>query len=211
MSLGWGAGLALGVWVSLGISQGHINPAVTLSRAVFRGFPWSKVPQYMIAQLLGALVAALIVYGNYINAINLVEGGSDIRTVPGTAAFFGTYPLSYMTSASCFFDEVRFFCLRVLHSCSRLSLSQFIGTAVLLLVISALSDSAKAFPVHPAVIPVALFFTLMGICTALGNQTGFALNPARDLGPRIATAMVGYGREVFDYRKCVFMIKRGLD
>lgn len=106
MCLGWGTGLALGVWVSLGVSQAHVNPAVTLAQAVFRGFPWRKVPEYMFAQLLGAWFASIIIYANYIDAIDLVEGGRNIRTVPGTAAFFGTYAAGYVTSATAFFDEV---------------------------------------------------------------------------------------------------------
>lgn len=58
---------------------------------MFRGFPWRKVPAYMLAQLLGGIVGAAIVYANYFHAINLFEGGSGVRTVPGTASLFGTY------------------------------------------------------------------------------------------------------------------------
>ena len=85
------SGIALGVWVSGGISGGHINPAVTLALAVFRDFPWRKVPAYMFAQLMGGLCGAGIVYANYIHAIDLYEGGRHIRTVPGTASLFSTY------------------------------------------------------------------------------------------------------------------------
>ena len=102
MDLAWGAGLALGVWISLGVSQGHINPAVTLSQAVFRRFPWRKVPEYMIAQLLGAWMAALIVYGNYNSAIAHIDNG--VKTVPGTAAFFATFPAGYVSNVNAFFE-----------------------------------------------------------------------------------------------------------
>ena len=91
INLGWAAGTALGVWVSGGYSGGHINPAVTLSFAVFRDFPWKKVPIYWAAQLMGALCGAGCVYANYIHAIDIVEGGRHIRTVPGTAGIFSTY------------------------------------------------------------------------------------------------------------------------
>ena len=64
---------------------------VTLAMAVFRRFPWKKVPVYMFAQLMGALCGAAIVYANYFHAIDIYEGGRGIRTVPGTAGLFATY------------------------------------------------------------------------------------------------------------------------
>ena len=85
------AGTALGVWFSGGVSGGHINPAVTIAMATFRDFPWRKVPAYIFAQVMGGLCGAGIIYANYIHAIDLVEGGRNIRTVPGTASLFSTY------------------------------------------------------------------------------------------------------------------------
>lgn len=81
-------GLALGAWVSAGVSGGHINPAVTISFAVFRGFPWKKVPVYILAQVLGGICGAGIIYANYHSAIDLFENGQ--RTL-ATAGFFGTF------------------------------------------------------------------------------------------------------------------------
>ena len=89
------SGIALGAWVSGGISGGHINPAVTLAFATLRDFPWRKVPAYIFAQLMGGLCGAGIVYANYIHAIDLVEGGRHIRTVPGTAGLFSTYAVRF--------------------------------------------------------------------------------------------------------------------
>lgn len=89
--------VAIGVWVSGGISGGHINPAITIALATFRDFPWCKVPAYVLAQVLGAFCGAAIVYGNYLGAINVVEGGGDIRTVPGTASLFGAYAVRCST------------------------------------------------------------------------------------------------------------------
>jgi aquaglyceroporin related protein len=101
-------GIALGVWIS---DEGHINPAVsvirsvsalvfthfaaqvTLAFATWRKFPWKKVPYYILAQVLGAVVGAAIVYGNYFHAISVVENGSSIRTMK-TAGLFGTFPVS---------------------------------------------------------------------------------------------------------------------
>ncbi|KAF8583663.1 aquaporin [Ramaria rubella] len=175
LTLGWATGVALGVWVSGGISGGHINPAVTLSLAVFRKFPWKKVPIYMFAQLMGALCGAACIYANYFHAINLAEGGRGIRTVPGTAGLFATYPLPYLNSVSCFFDE-------------------FLGTAILLIVVLASTDTGNLSPPQ-GLLPLVLFITVFGIGATFGMQTGYAINPARDLGPRILTAMA-----VFNFR-----------
>ncbi|KAH9889971.1 aquaporin [Cubamyces lactineus] len=180
LNFGWAVGTALGVWVSGGVSGGHINPAVTLALATFRDFPWRKVPAYIFAQLMGGLCGAGIIYANYIHAIDLVEGGRHIRTVPGTASLFSTYALDYMTSVSCWFDE-------------------FLGTAVLLIVVCAITD-ARNGPPPPGLVPLVLFIMILGIGAALGMQTGYAINPARDLGPRLLTAMVGYGGDVFTFR-----------
>jgi len=180
INFGWAIGVALGVYVSGGISGGHINPAVTLALATVRNFPWKKVPIYMAAQLMGALCGAAIVYANYFHAINIYEGGPGIRTVPGTASLFSTYALDYMTPVSCFFSE-------------------FLASATLMIVILAVTDKRNN-PPAPGLVPLALFFTILGIGACLGMETSYAINPARDLGPRLLTAMVGYGRDVFNYR-----------
>ncbi|TFK73626.1 aquaporin [Pluteus cervinus] len=179
LSFGWAAGTALGVWVSGGISGGHINPAVTLALATFRGFPWRKVPIYIFAQLLGGIVGAAIIYGNYIHAIDIVEGGRNVRTM-ATASLFSTYALDYMTNVSSFFEE-------------------FLGTAILLFVIFAMIDK-KNMPPPAGLNPLLLFFLILAIGACIGMQTGYAINPARDLGPRILTSMVGYGKGVYTFR-----------
>ncbi|THU91320.1 aquaporin-like protein [Dendrothele bispora CBS 962.96] len=96
-AFGWAVGLSLAVWISAGISGGHVNPAVTLSLAIFRGFPWRKAPVYMIAQLLGG-----IIYANYFHAIDIVEGGRGIRTL-ATAGIFSTF--AYIIVPVCVQDE----------------------------------------------------------------------------------------------------------
>ncbi|KAG6914093.1 hypothetical protein DXG01_002457 [Tephrocybe rancida] len=181
ISFGWAVGVALGVWVSGGISGGHINPAtqVTLTLAVFRGFPWKKVPIYMISQLFGALVGAALVYATYFHAIDIFEGGAGVRTLK-TAGLFSTYALDYMTPVSCFFSE-------------------FLGAAVLLIVVFAMNDRRNT-PPPSGLGPLILFFLVLGIGACLGMQTAYAINPARDLGPRLLTSMVGYGKAVYTYR-----------
>ncbi|KAF9450558.1 major intrinsic protein superfamily membrane channel protein [Macrolepiota fuliginosa MF-IS2] len=179
LNFGWAVGVAMGVWVSGGISGGHINPAVTLALAAFRGFPWKKVPIYIFAQLMGGLVGSALVYANYIHAIDIVEGGRDIRTLK-TAGLFATYALDYMTNVSAFFSE-------------------FLTSAVLMVVVLAMGDTAN-MAAPPGLAPLVLFMLILGIGAALGMETGYAINPARDLGPRLMTAMVGYGGQVFTFR-----------
>ncbi|KAI6114373.1 major intrinsic protein superfamily membrane channel protein [Pisolithus sp. B1] len=180
LNFGWAVGIALGVLVSGGVSGGHINPAVTLAVASFRNFPWRKVPYYILAQLLGALCGGGIIYANYYHAINAYEGGSHIRTISGTGDLFATYAADYMSSVSCFFSE-------------------FLASAMLIIPILAATDKRnKPFPIW--LVPATVFMALLGIGISLGLETGFAINPARDLGPRILTAMVGYGKDVFTFR-----------
>ncbi|KAI0087004.1 aquaporin-like protein [Irpex rosettiformis] len=179
LNFSWAVGTALGVWVSGGVSGGHINPAVTIALATFRDFPWRKVPIYIFAQLLGGICGAGCIYANYIHAIDLVEGGRHVRTLT-TAGLFSTYAADYMTNVSCFFDE-------------------FLGTAILLICVLSFTDRANG-PPPAGLVPLSLFILILGIGSALGMQTGYAINPARDLGPRILTAMVGYGGQVFTFR-----------
>ncbi|KAK7032631.1 hypothetical protein VNI00_012895 [Paramarasmius palmivorus] len=142
------------------------------------GFP--SYIGYCVAQLMGGLVGAALIYANYIHAIDIVEGGRTIRTLK-TAGLFSTYALNYMTSVSCFFSE-------------------FFASAVLLIAVFAFIDKKNHAP--PAgLLPVPLFILILGIGACLGMQTGYAINPARDLGPRILTSMVGYGTQVYSFRK----------
>jgi aquaglyceroporin related protein len=101
INVGWAVGIAFGIWVSAGISDGHINPAVTISMATWGKFPWRKVPAYVFAQVVGGLIGAAVVYGNYIHAIDLYEGGRQVRTL-ATAGLFATYPVSFL----CVFPEI---------------------------------------------------------------------------------------------------------
>jgi len=147
--------------------------------AVFRGLPWFKAFTYILGQIIGACLGALIVFANYARAIDIFEGGAGEKTLK-TAGLFSTYPLAYVSSANCFFDE-------------------FIGTFILVFVVFAISDKGNS-ALYPGLIPLAIFMTILGIGAAFGMQTGYAINPARDLGPRIMTAMVGYGSQVFTFR-----------
>ncbi|KEF63544.1 aquaglyceroporin like protein, other eukaryote [Exophiala aquamarina CBS 119918] len=180
ISWGWGLGVMLGVYAS-GISGAHINPAVTFANCVFRKFPWRKFFPYMVAQVLGAMCASAVVYGNYKSAIDVFEGGPNIRTVPGysetaSAGIFCTYPAPFMTTTGQFFSE-------------------FIASAILMFLIYALKDDGNigAGPLTP----LCLFFVIFGIGACFGWETGYAINLARDFGPRLVSYMLGYGTNVW--------------
>jgi aquaglyceroporin related protein, other eukaryote len=159
------------------------SPAITLTNCVLRKLPWRRFPIYLLAQFLGGFIAAGVVYANYINEINAVEG-YGIRTVPpsptATAGIFCTYPQPALTKASQFFSE-------------------FIASALLMFVIFALKDDSNkgAFSASGAWFPLALFFLIFGIGACFGWETGYAINLARDFGPRLMSYALGYGHEVW--------------
>ncbi|KAF9461504.1 putative aquaporin 4 [Collybia nuda] len=177
--VGWAVGIALGVWVSGGVSGGHINPAITLSLATFRGFSWKKVPSYILAQVLGGVVGAAIVYATYFHAIDIFEGGRGVRSMD-TAGLWGIFAAPYLTNVSCFFSE-------------------FLGAAILAITIFAMSDKKNLAPPN-GLAPLVLAFVIMGLAVSLGMGTGFGVNPARDFGPRLLSSMVGYGKAVYTFR-----------
>lgn len=171
-------GVMLGVYVS-GISGGHLNPAVTLANCVYRKFPWQKFPVYMLAQVLGAFCGAGVVYANYKSAIDVFEGGAHIRTVglpTSSAGIFCTYPAPFMTKTGQFFSE-------------------FIASSILMFVIYALNDEGNLGAGDFT--PLALFFVIFGIGACFGWETGYAINLARDFGPRLMSYFLGYGHEVW--------------
>ncbi|KAH0260101.1 aquaporin, partial [Aureobasidium melanogenum] len=153
--------------------------AVTFSSCVFRKFPWKKFPIYALAQTLGAFCAAGVVYGNYKSAIDVFEGGAGIRTVSGpnaTAGIFCTYPAEFMTRTGMFFSE-------------------FIASALLMFLIFALKDDSNLGSGN--LTPLGLFFIIFGIGACWGWETGYAINLARDFGPRLMSYFLGYGHEVW--------------
>jgi glycerol uptake facilitator protein len=192
----WGLAVALAVYLCGRLSGGHINPAVTLALASRGDFPRSRVIPYWGAQLAGAFIGALLVYVDYANAFaafelkehlirGTMDGGKLVGTAAGGAGVFATYPV---------FDSI-----------SHNFLSEFLGTAVLLLGVRALTDRHNAAP-GGYVEPLALGALVWAIGLSLGGLTGYAINPARDLGPRIASALLGWGPSVFQSHGRYFWI-----
>ncbi|MEV0380836.1 MIP/aquaporin family protein [Nonomuraea sp. NPDC050643] len=168
----WGIGVALGVYVAGRTTGAHLNPAVTLGFAVFRGFPWHKVMPYVIAQVAGAFVGALIVRWNYTEILAMADPGHTIKTqgVFSTLPGNGTLPIGTWGA------------LR----------DQIIGTAILLFVVFALSDTANMAP-SANLGPFVIGLLVVAIGMSFGSAAGYAINPARDFGPRLASFLTGYG------------------
>ncbi|EMR09454.1 hypothetical protein PNEG_02398 [Pneumocystis murina B123] len=175
---GWGIGVMFGVYISGGISGGHLNPCVTLANCVFRGFPFWKFPIYALSQTAGCFFGALIVYLNYYSAFDAYEGAGK-RTVVGptaTAFVFSTYPASFLSTGRQFLSEV-------------------VGSAALMVCIFAICDQYNT-PANDKG-PLIILFLIFGIGACLGWQTGYAINMARDLGTRLLSYVIGYGNEVW--------------
>jgi glycerol uptake facilitator protein len=174
---GWGFAVCFAVYVAGGVSGAHLNPAVTLALAWRRGFEWRKVPAYMLAQILGAFAGAALVYANYHYAIAAFEHANHItrgasNSVP-TYSIFGTFPAPYY------------------HSWFGPFLDQVIGTAVLVGFIFAVSDEYNT-PVHGNLAPVVVGFIVVAVGLSIGANAGYAINPARDLGPRLWAWIEGW-------------------
>jgi glycerol uptake facilitator protein len=162
-----GLAVSFGVYVAGRVSGAHLNPAVTLAMAVFRGFPWRQVLPYFSAQVAGSLAGAALVYLNYREAIARFDPGLE-----KTAGIFTTFPAFPDVPAAGLIDQA-------------------IGTAILMLLIFALTDERNQ-PVRANLAPLAIGLIVVAIGMSFGKLHGYAINPARDFGPRVLTALVGY-------------------
>jgi len=167
ITLGWGLAVTMGCYIAGKISGAHLNPAVTVALAVYRGFPWRKVLPYSIAQIAGAFVAAAIVFWNYLPAFRATDPNFD-----HTAGVFTTFPqFPALVSAGL--------------------LDQTIGTALLLLMVMAITDERNQ-PPGANLTPVLIGAIVVAIGMSFGGLHGYAINPARDFGPRLFTAVAGF-------------------
>ncbi|RCW43743.1 glycerol uptake facilitator protein [Halopolyspora algeriensis] len=178
---GWGFGVVFGVYVAGGISGAHINPAVTLAFALRRAFPWYKVVPYWLAQVVGAFLAAAVVYAVYAPAINAFNRTSGVVRSESldTFAIFATFPADYFGGS--WWGPL---------------LDQIVGTAILVGLIFALIDSRNMAPgsnIGPFLIGMVV--TVIGL--TFGPNAGYAINPARDFGPRLWTYLAGWGDLAF--------------
>ena len=167
ITLAWGLAVTMGIYIAGKISGAHLNPAVTVALAVYRDFPWRKVIPYTVAQVAGAFLAAALVYWNYLPAFQAFD-----PEMVKSAGVFTTFPA---------FPGVPFAGL----------LDQTIGTALLLMMILAITDERNQPPgANLGALMVGLVVVAIGM--SFGGMHGYAINPARDFGPRLFTVVAGF-------------------
>ena len=186
ITVGWGVAVAIAVYAVGRISGGHLNPAVTIALATIGSFPWAQVPGYIAAQMIGAFLGAVLVWLAYLphwsatadpaSKLGVFSTGPGIRSSVGNA------------------------------------ICEVIGTAVLLFGVLAIAANAQGWT-KPGDVDLSLVFSrglqpllvgvlVLGIGLSLGGPTGYAINPARDLGPRLAHAVLpipGKGSSDWEY------------
>ncbi|CAN2390552.1 Major intrinsic protein [Pristimantis euphronides] len=178
MYLAGAIAVVLAIYVSGGVSGGHLNPAYSLSLCVLGRFPWWKLPLYFLIQMLGSFTGAAATFALYYDAIQHYTNGN--LTVYGpreTASIFSTYPAPYLTIRNGFLDQV-------------------MGTAMLMIGILAICDSRNK-PVPKGLEPIVVGMLVFSIGLSMGSNCGYPINPSRDLGPRIFTYVAGWGADVF--------------
>jgi glycerol uptake facilitator protein len=173
ITIGWAFAVIVAVHVSAGVSGAHLNPAVTLALAFKRDFPWGKVVPYMIAQIVGAFLGALGVYLVYMDGLRGAGLPNVWCTGPGSVfgnAFWGTTAAAGTTGTS--------------YSMLNAFIAEVFGTAVLLWGILASGDSKNTGLMHNLG-PFLVGGTVLAVGLSLGGPSGYAINPARDFGPRL--------------------------
>lgn len=177
----WGFGVALGVSASAGVTGGHLNPAVSLAMVSLGRLPLRKLPVYALGQYVGSFLAAVVCYLVYMDALSNYDGGLRQVTGPNaTAGIWSTYPQDYVSTWTGLGDQI-------------------FGTAILLICVLALTDSHHFGP-GSALTPFCVGAVVVAIGMTFGLNCGYALNPARDLAPRIFTTMAGWGVGPLSYR-----------
>uniref|UniRef100_A0A672SWH0 Aquaporin-3 n=1 Tax=Sinocyclocheilus grahami TaxID=75366 RepID=A0A672SWH0_SINGR len=189
VNLAFGFAATLGILVCGQVSGGHLNPAVTFALCLLGREKWRKFPVYFLFQTIGAFLGAAIIFAEYHDAMYDYAGEKNELLVTGekaTAGIFATYPNPHLTILNGFFDQV-------------------IGTASLIVCILAIVDPYNN-PIPQGLEAFTVGFSVLIIGLSMGFNSGYAVNPARDFGPRLFTAMAGWGGEVFTTRQCWFLV-----
>jgi glycerol uptake facilitator protein len=185
----WGVAIGLAIYATGAVSGTHINPAVTITMAAFRGFSWRKVPAFLLAQLVGAVIGAAVLYGLFSGLIARFEAQNDItRGGPGSelsAMMYGEYfpnPAMIGTTPEAYASVSR----------AQAFMGEAVGTAFLLMFILAMTDRKN--PGRPMGTMHATFIglTVAIIISIVAPITQAGLNPARDFGPRLFAYFAGW-------------------
>ncbi|MGW0627125.1 MIP/aquaporin family protein [Streptomyces sp. NPDC002758] len=180
---GWAMAVVFGIYVAGGVSGAHLNPAVTLAFAVRRKFPWIKVVPYWISQVIGAFAGAALVYLVYHDAINTydatVKGPKTNGHTVATFSIFATFPAPYFHGG--IWGPL---------------IDQIVGTMFLVMLIVAVIDLRNT-AVKANLGPLVVGFAVAAIGMSYGANAGYAINPARDFGPRLLTWIAGWNQLAF--------------
>lgn len=177
--IAWGLSVTMAIYATGSVSGTHANPAVTLALALYRKFPWSKVVPYCVSQVVGGFVGAALVYFLYGPVINHFNAALHIeRAAGGSAAVFFTHPGLAVTPLHAFGDEI-------------------ILTAFLIFGIFAITEqyNEMAPKANSGALMIGLLVALIG--ASMGYLEAWAINPARDFGPRVFCFFAGWGRAAF--------------
>uniref|UniRef100_A0A0N5APF9 Aquaporin n=1 Tax=Syphacia muris TaxID=451379 RepID=A0A0N5APF9_9BILA len=178
ISFGWGFSVMLAIYAGFNISGSHLNPAVSLFLCTLGRLSWHRCILYSISQILGAFIGSFFTWILYYDALNAYDGG--LRVVAGdrgTGGIFCTYPHDFLSIAGGIADQV-------------------IGTAYLCICISIITDKHNKIPNF--IQPFLLGLVIVQVGISIG-MNGYAINTARDLGPRLFTLVAGWGTETFSY------------
>lgn len=185
----WAVGVTLAILATRAASDAHLNPAITLSCALFRGFPWQRVIPYMLAQVIGATIASAILFSlthPLISAFEVAHG--IVRGQPGSelsAMMFGEYSPNPAMLAST--PALKAVTLPIGM------LAEAIGTGMLAFVVFFLTDKRNAGRASDSITPALIGVTVASIISLLAPISQAGLNPARDFGPRIIAILAGWG------------------
>ncbi|KAL5045573.1 aquaporin-like protein [Aspergillus fruticulosus] len=178
LAAAWGFGFMVAIYLAGGVSGGHLNPAITISMCVWRGFPARRCVTYALAQIIGAITAAGIAYALYHDAIVQLAASSHVpQAQSDVKQAMVVTPKPFVHPVASFFTE-------------------FVGSAILIGTILALGDDSNAPPgAGMQAFIIGILITVLVL--ALGYTTGGCFNPARDFGARLVTVMAGWGGQMF--------------
>ncbi len=189
----WGIGIATAIYLTAGLSGAHLNPAVTVAFAVWSDFRWANVPRYILAQFTGAFLASAALYGIYHGLLSAYEASHHIvRGAAGceaTAMIFGEF---YPNPGGHPLTEAA----RAMVTLPTAFYTEALGTCILMIVILGCVDERNsARPQSLTAVTIGLTITIL--ISLIGPVTMAAFNPARDLAPRLFSAVAGWGAVPF--------------
>ncbi|XP_066509329.1 aquaporin-9-like [Hoplias malabaricus] len=185
--IGFTTGVMLAVYMAGGVSGAHVNPAVSLAMVVLGKLSLKKFPVYVAAQFIGAFAGSCAVFGLYYDALmDYTNGALVVTGENATANIFASYPSKHLSVLNGLIDQV-------------------VGTGALVLCILAIVDK-KNMGAPKGMEPLIIGLTILAIGVSMGLNCGYPINPARDLSPRLFTAVAGWGMDVFRAGGCWWWI-----